>query len=213
MVKAIVLIGFAIPGIIATLFAVSLVTQPDIPFSAANPRDTIAVEYTKHRIATENDGGQERIVITGTEILEIQNDGSARYYSVEDGSTPPSIHGKLDEDRMQRIKAVFKETGFVALPVESFPAREGVSEYQKSSVKVELNGATAEVRWQDEDATEGPIPPIIALVESELDCVMGDILISPAVTGDASHCSVPSPLSAVPDPGAPDREDILDLDA
>ena len=189
------MIGFAIPGIIATLFAVSLVMQPDIPFSAANPRDTIDIEYAKHQVVVIPDGDVEKITIQKTEILEVQNDGNARYYVVEDGTALPSIHGMLDENRLQRLKAVIKETGFVTFPVESFQIKEGVENYQRSSVRVELNGMATEVRWQDEAATDGFIPPLVLLIESELDCVIDDIAASPSVSGDAAHCTVSGPLS------------------
>ena len=40
----------AIPAIMAILIAIPLLTQPEIPFSAANPNDKIEIEYTKHQL-------------------------------------------------------------------------------------------------------------------------------------------------------------------
>ncbi len=175
MVRAIVLVGFAVPAIIASLLAVSLVSQPDIPFSAANPRDSISIEYTKHQVIVVSHGVTERAGAQKTEILEIQSDGNARYYLVEDGASAPSVRGSLDEAQLQRLKAVIKETGFTAVPPESFPVMDGVDRYQKSSVKVTLNGVTTEVRWPEQNATSKFIPPIITMIEAELDSVINEI--------------------------------------
>jgi len=50
MVKLIMLAVGSIPVIVALLIAIPLITKPDIPFSAANPNDTIRIEYTKHQL-------------------------------------------------------------------------------------------------------------------------------------------------------------------
>ena len=44
MVKPIIIIVGAIPVIFALLIGISLISQPEIPFSAANPNDKIEIE-------------------------------------------------------------------------------------------------------------------------------------------------------------------------
>jgi hypothetical protein len=51
---------------------------------------------------------------------------------------------------------------------------ENVTEYQKSNVKVTLNGKVNQIHWPQQNATEGFIPPIITMVESELDQIMSE---------------------------------------
>ena len=48
MVRPIILVLGAIPAVIAALFAIPLLTNPEIPFSAAVPEDNIEIEYTVH---------------------------------------------------------------------------------------------------------------------------------------------------------------------
>ena len=52
---------------------------------------------------------------------------------------------------------------------------ENVTEYQKSNVKVTLNGRVNQIHWPEQNATIGFIPPIITMVESELDAIIEDI--------------------------------------
>jgi hypothetical protein len=51
---------------------------------------------------------------------------------------------------------------------------ENVTEYQKSNVKVTLNGKVNQIHWPQQNVTEGFIPPIITMVESELDQIMSE---------------------------------------
>ena len=70
---------------------------------------------------------------------------------------------------------MIKETGFLAIPSESFPVKENIDEYQKSTIKVTLNGKTNQIHWPEQNATDKFIPPIITLVESELDQLIEQI--------------------------------------
>ena len=75
MVKPIMIAIGAIPAIIAILIAIPLLTQPEIPFSAANPNDKIEIEYTKHQLKKISYGVTERVGAEKTEIFSIKNDG------------------------------------------------------------------------------------------------------------------------------------------
>jgi len=172
MVKPIHYALGAIPVIVALLISVPLITKNEIPISAANSFDTIEIEYTKHQLKIISFGVTERVGAQKTEILHIKNDGSIKYSVTEQGYLQPDIRSKLDEKKLNKIKALIKETGFIAIPSESFSILENVTEYQKSNVKITLNGLTNQIYWPEQNATSQFIPPIITMVEYELDQII-----------------------------------------
>jgi len=175
MVKPIILAIGAIPAIVALLIAVPLITKPDIPFSAANPNDTIEIEYTKHQLKKISFGVTEREGAQKTEILLIKNNGEIKYTVTKEGYPQPEIKSELSEEKIRRLTALIKETGFIEIPSESFPVKDGVIDYQKSNVKITLNGQTKKIHWLEQNATDKFIPPIITMVESQLDQVIKQI--------------------------------------
>ena len=175
MVKPIHIALGAIPVIVALLISVPLITKNEIPISAANSFDTIEIEYTKHQLKKISYGVTERVGAQKTEILYIKNDGTLKYSVTEQGYLQPDIRSKLDEKKLNKIKALIKETGFIAIPSESFLILENVTEYQKSNVKVTLNGQINKIHWPEQNATTQFIPPIITMVEFELDQIISKI--------------------------------------
>jgi len=175
MVKPIHYALGAIPVIVALLISVPLLTKNEIPISAANSFDTIEIEYIKHQLKKISYGVTERVEAQKTEILYIKNDGNLKYSVTELGILQPDIRSKLDEKKLNKIKALIKETGFISIPSESFPILENVTEYQKSSMKVTLNGITNLIHWPEQNATAQFVPPIITMVESELDFIINEI--------------------------------------
>ena len=89
-------------------------------------------------------------------------------------SPQPDIKSKIDEKQLNKIKALIKETGFISIDPNSFSVFQNVTDFQKSSVKVTLNGRVNQVHWPESSATADFIPPIITMVESELDKVMSE---------------------------------------
>ncbi len=166
----------AIPVIIALLITVPLITRNEIPISAANSFDYLEIEYTKHQLKKISSGVVERISAQKTEILYIKNDGTLKYSVTELGYVQPDITSKLDEKKFNKIKAMIKETGFISIPSESFSIIENVTEYQKSNVKVTLNGQVNQIYWPEQNATTQSIPPIITMVEYELDQIISKII-------------------------------------
>ncbi|MEK0330481.1 MAG: hypothetical protein QQN49_04480 [Nitrosopumilus sp.] len=166
----------AIPVIIALLITVPLITKNEIPISAANSFDYLEIEYTKHQLKKISSGVVERISAQKTEILYIKNDGTLKYSVTELGYVQPDITSKLDEKKFNKIKAMIKETGFISIPSESFSILEHVTEYQKSNVKVTLNGQVNQIYWPEQNATTKSIPPIITMVEYELDQIISKII-------------------------------------
>jgi hypothetical protein len=175
MVKPIMLAVGSIPVIVALLFAIPLLTKPDIPFSAANPNDTIRIEYTKHQLKKISFGVTDREGAQKTEILLIKNNGETEYSVTKEGYPQPKLKSKLSEKQIQKLTALIKETGFIEIPSESFPIKDDVMDYQKSNVKIILNGQTKQIHWPEQNATEKFIPPIITMVESQLDQVINQI--------------------------------------
>ena len=176
MVKPIIIIVGAIPVIFALLIGISLISQPEIPFSAANPNDKIEIEYTKHQLKQVSFGVTERVGAQKSEILSIQNNGDARYTVTEEGVTKPDKFSKLDEEKMKKLTALIKETGFISIPSESFPVSDNVTEYQKSSLKITLNGQVKQIHWPEQNATAKFVPPIITMVEAELDQIISQLI-------------------------------------
>ena len=172
MVKTVHLVLGSIPVIIALLIMVPIITKNEIPTTAAHSYDTLEIEYTKHQLKKVSHGVTERIGAQKTEILYIKNDGQTKYTLSEHGYLQPDQRSKLDEPKLNKIRALIKETGFMAIPSESFPILDNVTEYQKSNVKVTLNGRTNQIHWPEPNATDGFIPPIITLVQSELDGII-----------------------------------------
>ena len=79
------------------------------------------------------------------------------------------------EDKKTRITAMIKETGFMAIPTDSFLINNNIDKYLKSNVKITLNGKTTQIFWPEQDATEQLIPPIVTYVETELDSIINEI--------------------------------------
>ncbi len=175
MVKPLYLALGAIPVIVALLIAVPMITKNEIPMSAANSFDKIEIEYTKHQLKIVSFGVTERTGAQKTEILLIKNNGDIKYSVTDNGYLQPDIKSKLDEKKLEKIRALIKETGFIAIPSESFTILDDVTEYQKSNVKITLNGRTNQIHWPEQNATSAFIPPIITMVELELDQIISKI--------------------------------------
>lgn len=176
MVKPAIIIVGAIPVIFAILIGVSLISQPEIPFSAANPNDVIEFEYTKNQLKEVSFGIAERSAAHKSEILSIQSNGDVRYIVTENGVKKPDKFSKLDENKMKKLTALIKETGFISIPSESFPVNDNVKEYKKSSLKITLNGNIKQIHWPEQNATKKLVPPIITMVEAELDQVVFQLI-------------------------------------
>ena len=174
MVKPVYFVLGAIPVIAAILLAFPLVTKNEIPVSASNSFDKLEIEYTKHQLKKISNGIAERTGSEKTEIILIKNDGEIKYTITEKGYPQPDIKSKIDEQQLNKIKALIKETGFISIDPNSFSVFQNVTDFQKSSVKVTLNGRVNQVHWPESSATADFIPPIITMVESELDKVMSE---------------------------------------
>ena len=168
MVKPVYFVLGAIPVIVAILLALPLVTKNEIPVSASNSFDKLEIEYTKHQLKKISNGIAERTGSEKTEIILIKNDGEIKYTITEKGYPQPDIKSKIDEQQLNKIKALIKETGFISIDPNSFSVFQNVTDFQKSSVKVTLTGRVNQVNCTESSDTTDFIPPIITLVDSEL---------------------------------------------
>ena len=176
MVKSSLLVLGAIPVIIAILLSVPMLIKNEIPISAGNSFDKIDIEYTKLQLKKIDYGVTERVGAQKTEILKIKNDGELIYSVTDEGYIQPDIRSKLDEQSLTKIKSLIKETGFISIPSESFQILSNVTDYQKSNVKITLNGKENQIYWPEQSATSEFIPPIITMVEVELDQIISKII-------------------------------------
>ncbi len=82
----------------------------------------------------------------------------------------------ISNEKLRKLTALIKETGFMLIPKESFPINEDVTDYTKSTIRITLNGEQAQIFWTEQDATDRLIPPIIIMLESELDEIIKQII-------------------------------------
>jgi len=176
MVKPVVLAICAIPIIFAILIIIPMVTMEEIPISAINSNDTIEIEYTKHDLTTISFGVTEKTAATNTQILTINNDGAVKYNQIREGSDQSQITSSISNQQLQKLTALIKETGFMSIPKEPFPIMDDVDDYTKSTIKITLNGNETQIFWPNQDATEKLIPPIITMIESELEQIISQII-------------------------------------
>ena len=175
MVKPILVIGGAIPIILAVLIVFPLVTAPEIPYIAVDPRDKTEIEFTKHQLRNISLGVTDRMTADQTEIIVIKNDGTVTYSITKDGTVSPQKTIQIDNSQRLKIVAMIKETGFLSLPFESFSIKDGIETYEKFGLKITLNQDTNQLYWPEQNATERMIPPIITMVQEELEVIMESI--------------------------------------
>ncbi len=172
MAKPLILIVAAVPIVLAALIAIPMIINPQIPFSATNSDDRITIELTRYDLKKISFGLTDRLTPVKSEILIISNEGNVRYLVTENEQPLPEKTMIIQKDEVKKLTAMIKETGFMNIPIDSIPADETVSEYTKFSLKVTLNGNTKQIQWSEGNATSTFVPPIITMVESELERVI-----------------------------------------
>ena len=169
MVKPIILAIGTIPVILAILIIIPMVTMEEITTSAINPNDKIQIEFTKHDLRIVSFGVTDKTIADNTQVLTIENDGTVQYTEIRDGVNKSQITSSISNEQLQKLSAMIKETGFMSIPKESFPIKDDVESYTKFTVKITLNDAKTQIFWPEQDATEKFIPPIVTMLESELE--------------------------------------------
>ena len=175
MVKPILILAGAIPIIIAVLIVIPLVTSIEIPRIAVDPDDNVQIEFTKHQLIKSSFGVTERFGAKQTEIISIENDGSIKYSLIKDSIPEPERNSALDIATKMKLAAMIKETGFLAIPTDSFTIRDDINEFVKFGVKITYNGEVSQLYWPEQDATEKFIPPMITMIEEELESIIDEL--------------------------------------
>ena len=175
MVKPILILAGAIPVILALLIIVPLVTYPEIPTVAVDPNDNVQIEFTKHQLIKSSFGVTERFGAKQTEIISIENNGSVTYSLIDNGVPAPEKKSSIDNATKMKLTAMIKETGFLAIPSDSFSVRDDINEFVKFGVKITYNGEVSQLYWPKQDATEEFIPPMMVMVQEELESIMDKI--------------------------------------
>ena len=176
MVKPTVIAICSIPVIFALLIAIPMLTSTDIPISAINSNDKLEIEFTKHDLRIVSFGVTDKAVADSTRVLIIENDGTVQYTEIKDGVNKSQITSSISDEQLEKLTALVKETGFMSIPKESFPIKDDVEIYTKFTIKITLNDARTQIFWPEQDATEKFIPPIITMLESELDGIISQII-------------------------------------
>ena len=176
MVKFSVVAVCSIPVILALLIVIPMLTSTDIPISAINSNDKLEIEFTKHDLRIVSFGVTDKAVADSTRVLIIENDGTVQYTEIKDGVNKSQITSSISDEQLQKLTALIKETGFMSIPKESFPIKDDVEIYTKFTIKITLNDARTQIFWPEQDATEKFIPPIITMLESELDGIISQII-------------------------------------
>lgn len=172
MARPILIIAASIPVILAIMIAIPMISNPQIPFSAANSDDKIAIELIKYDLKKISLGVTDRLTPQKSETLSISDDGSLKYTLSTSNSEPIQKSMTLEKSQITKLTALVKETGFMQLPIDSIPADETKTEFTKFSLKVTLNGKTKHIQWPEQNATSEFIPPLVSNVEFELEKII-----------------------------------------
>ena len=176
MVKPTVIAICSIPVIFALLIAIPMLTSTDIPISAINSNDKLEIEFTKHDLRIVSFGVTDKTIADNTHVLTIENDGTVQYTEIRDGVNRSQITSSISNEQLQKLTAMIKETGFMSIPKESFPIKDDVETYTKFTMKITLNDVKTQIFWPEQDATEKFIPPIVTMLESELEGIINQII-------------------------------------
>ena len=98
-----------------------------------------------------------------------------QYTEIKDGVNKSQITSSISDEQLQKLTALIKETGFMSIPKEPFPIKDDVESYTKFTIKITLNDAKTQIFWPEQDATEMFIPPIVTMLESELEDIINGI--------------------------------------
>ena len=175
MVKLVLVLAGMIPIIVSILIVIPLITTPEIPIIAIDPDDNVEIEFTKHHLTKVSFGITERLGAEQTEILVIKNNGDMQYTLTNEGMSVTENVSKINSEKRMRLIAMIKETGFMAIPFDSFIITDEINEFVKFGVKITYNEKTNQLFWPEQNATEQLIPPIITQVEIELENILNSI--------------------------------------
>lgn len=159
--------GCLIAAIVATLLVVPILTTDRVPPSTLLATDTIEFEYTQRTIDAAS-GIVERVQTLESQVLEIDDSGYATLHTASISETA-SLEGTVDADSLHRLRALVKETGFIEITPTTFLPQDQPGAYDLYTLSVTLNGMEKSVRWSVDGDGENFVPPIVTMIQNELD--------------------------------------------
>ena len=97
------------------------------------------------------------------------------YSMIKDGIPQPEKKSSINHESKMKVIAMIKETGFLSIPSDSFTIRDDIDKFVKFGVKITYNGKVSQLYWPEQNATEQFIPPMISMIEEELESIMNGI--------------------------------------
>jgi hypothetical protein len=175
LVRPVIILLGAIPVLAALFIVVPTLLRPEIPNVAVNSDDVISIEYTKEHLKKISFGLTQSIGADTAEVLTIANDGQTTYSLTKNGYSEPDKQYQLSKDEVKRLTALIKETGFMEIPVTSYPVKSDLNEYEKFGLQITLDGKSINIQWPDQNSTQEFIPPLINEVQNNMDAVIAEI--------------------------------------
>ena len=159
----------SIPVIVAILLIIPLFTTQHVPPITLLPTDVIELEYIQRNIIVSF-GVVEREQAIESHVLEIDNSGRAVLFVTSDQDTK-EYGAQIDPDSLHRLRALIKETGFMKIIPVTFVPVDRPNSYVLYTLQVTLNGTQKNIRWFASDTVDYFIPPIIVMIQEDLDSI------------------------------------------
>lgn len=160
----------AIAGIVVVMAV--LVAMPRI--GSNQDATELRIKYVRDHIAKMESGILD---VTTSEVLRIENDGSATYSRTDSYPTMITTDERrfsLNSDEIKRLKALIFETGFMQIPVSKYDEREGLANYTRYQIVVHQGDDNDQkpITWFNQEASQVPVPSIITNIGSQLDAII-----------------------------------------
>ena len=155
----------AIAAVVVVMVILVILPSLNISKPNANSQKQLNLEY--HRQELRRAGATTALVATNTDILTIENDGSARYSKLVGSHDEKTF--AISSDEMKQLKGLIFDTGFMNIPSIGYIQKEGLTNVTEYALKVNADGSAKMINWVDPNSYNGTIPPIVINIGSTLD--------------------------------------------
>jgi hypothetical protein len=152
----------AIAGGIAVMAALVLVPNLNSP-----PEQELGIEYSRQNLTRLDDG---RFVATSAEDFVIRPDRSAVYRNITGGAEP--VQFTVSGAEMDSLQGLVLSTGFMDIPGEDYPQKQGLANLTKYSLKLSSGDSAKTITWVDLEASQGSVPAIVRNIGQQLDAII-----------------------------------------
>lgn len=154
----------AIAAIVAIMAALAIVP------AISNPRQGLSLDYSRESLvrgASVEFSAAERL------LLAIEDDGSATYSRLDStGQQTESRRFTVGSEDLKVLRELFLGTGFMQIPVTSYPEKAGLSNFTRYQLVVESGGESKSIQWVNPEAASTPAPSIITNAGNRLDMIL-----------------------------------------